>query len=103
MLLILHLTPASVHSSGGLRNTWIGIKAVPSAIPLAIGVALARSRRRPIAAAAQAMGILTLSGAIFLASITGYLGPSYGPIDPMNLRPSKCFIIGCFPPLRSLW
>lgn len=57
-----------------------------SVIPFAMGVTLARFRTRPIAAAARAMGLLTLVVVIFLASITGYLGPSYGPIDPMNFR-----------------
>ena len=99
MLLIRHLTPASVHSSGGLRNTWIGIKAVPSAIPLAVGVASARSRRRRNTAAVRAMGILTLLGVFFLASITGYMGPSYGPIDPMNFRRFQVLHYWVFPSL----
>jgi hypothetical protein len=57
-----------------------------SAIPLAIGVAAARPRRRPIATAARALGLLILLGTLFLASITGYLGPSRGPIDTMSFR-----------------
>jgi len=57
-----------------------------SAIPLAIGETLARARTRPIAAAARASGLLILLVVVVLASITGYLGPSYGPIDAMNVR-----------------
>jgi hypothetical protein len=93
-----------IHSAGpaGAIHRWLphGLFIVDwSAIPLAVGVALARSRRRPIAAAARAIGILTLSGAIFLASITGYLGPSYGPIDPMSFRRFQVLHYWVFPSL----
>jgi hypothetical protein len=57
-----------------------------SAVPVAIGVASARPRRRPIATAARVLGLLALLGALFLASITGYLGPSQGPLDAMSFR-----------------
>jgi hypothetical protein len=57
-----------------------------SAVPLAIGVASARPRRRPIATAARVLGLLALFGALFLGSITGYLGPSQGPLDAMSFR-----------------
>jgi hypothetical protein len=58
-----------------------------SAIPLAIGETLARSRMRPIATAGRASGLIILLGVVFVASITGYLGPSsQGPSDAMTLR-----------------
>ena len=57
-----------------------------SAIPFAIGVTLTRSGGRPFTAAARTLGLLVLLGVIFLASVTGYLGPSHGPVDAMTLR-----------------
>jgi hypothetical protein len=60
---------------------------------------LARSRRRRNTAAVRAMGILTLLGVFFLASITGYTGPSYGPIDPMNFRRFQVLHYWVFPSL----
>jgi hypothetical protein len=57
-----------------------------SAIPLAIGVTFYGARTHPVAAAARATGLLMLLGVIFLASVTGYLGPSYGHIDAMSFR-----------------
>ena len=61
------------------------------AIPLAIGVALAYPRGRPLAKAARVLGLLAVLGAILIESFTGYLGPSYmGPsneqINAMTLR-----------------
>jgi hypothetical protein len=56
------------------------------AIPLAIGVALAYPRGRPVAKAARVLGLLAVLGAILLASFTGYVGPSNEQINPMTLR-----------------
>jgi hypothetical protein len=47
---------------------------------------LARSRMRSIGSAARALGLLILLGVVFVATITGHLGPSHGPIDAMSLR-----------------
>ena len=38
-------------------------------------------------------------GVFFLASITGYMGPSYGPIDPMNFRRFQVLHYWVFPSL----
>jgi hypothetical protein len=55
-------------------------------IAFAIGEILARFRKRPLAAAVRVFGLLVLLGLLFLASITGYLGPSYGRLEPMTFR-----------------
>jgi hypothetical protein len=68
-----------------------------TAIPFAIGEILVRFRMRPVAAAARVAGLLMFLGVLFLSSITGYLGPSYGPIDPMNFRRFQILHYGVFP------
>ena len=55
------------------------------AVPFAIGVALGRPGGHSLAASARVAGLSTLLGVIFLASITGYLGPSYGQVYEMSL------------------
>jgi hypothetical protein len=57
-----------------------------SAIPFALGETLARPRMRPIVIAARVSGLVMLLGVVFLASITGYLGPSHASLDAMNFR-----------------
>ena len=70
-----------------------------TAIPFAIGEVLVRFRARPLAAAGRASGLLLLLFVLFLASITGYLGPSYAPLDPMNFRRFQVLHYGVFPTL----
>jgi hypothetical protein len=57
-----------------------------SAIPIAIGITSALLRGHPLARFARPLGFLSLLGVLFLASTTGYLGPSSGPYDAMTLR-----------------
>jgi hypothetical protein len=68
-----------------------------NAVPFSIGVSLARPRGRPFVAVASALAPIATPGAIFLASITGYLGPSYGPIDPMTYTRFRVLHYGVFP------
>jgi hypothetical protein len=67
------------------------------AVPIAIGVTLARSRASPIVRAGRSLGLLLLLGAIFVASVTGYLGPSHGPIDSMALNRFRVLHYGVCP------
>jgi hypothetical protein len=86
---------ATVHlwlSHGLLILAW-------NAIPLAIGVSLAGARARPVFAAGRALGLLFLLGALFVASFTGYLGPSHGPIDALALTRFRVLHYGLFPAL----
>ena len=52
---------------------------------------------RPLAAVARASGLLMLLVVLFLASITGYLGPSYVSLDPMNFRRFQVLHYGVWP------
>ena len=70
-----------------------------SAIPLALGVTLADARAHPVVATVQSLGLLLLMGALFAASFTGYLGPSYGPIDAMSLSRFRILHFGVCPSL----
>ncbi len=65
-------------SHGSLILAW-------NAIPLAIGVNLAWVRAHPIIRAGRCVGLLLLLGGLFVASFTGYLSPSQGPIDGLSL------------------
>jgi hypothetical protein len=68
-----------------------------SAIPLAIGVTLAGSRRRPFVRAGRSLGLVLLLGALWVASLTGYLGPSQGPIDAVSLARFRMLHYGLCP------
>jgi hypothetical protein len=68
-----------------------------NAIPLAIGVTLARVRARPIIAAGRILGLLLLLVILFVASFTGYLGPSQGPIDARSLTRFRVLHYGLWP------
>ncbi len=70
-----------------------------NAIPLAVGEALARYSGRPLATAARVFGLLCFLFVVFLASITGYVGPSYGPIDAMNFHRFQVLHYWLFPAL----
>jgi hypothetical protein len=69
------------------------------AIPLAIGVTLTRSRTSPLVTVGRSLGLLLLLGALFVASLTGYLGPSQGPIDAMSLSRFRMLHYGVCPSL----
>jgi hypothetical protein len=70
-----------------------------NAIPFAIGVTLAGIRLRPAVATARSLGLLLLLAALFVASFTGYLGPSYGPMDVMTLDRFRVLHYIVCPPL----
>ncbi len=70
-----------------------------SAVPLAIGIVSAHPGRRPVATAARAVGLLILWATLFLASITGYLGPSHGQTDSMSFRRFQVLHYGVWPVL----
>ncbi len=55
-----------------------------SAIPIAVSFTLT-GHRRPFTAAARVFALLALLGLLFLASLTGYLGPSNGATEPFTL------------------
>jgi hypothetical protein len=68
-----------------------------TAIPLAIGVTLARARARPFASPGHALGLLFLLGALLVASFTGYLGPSQGPANAQTFTRFRVLHYGLFP------
>ena len=68
-----------------------------SVVPFTIGVTIACARHRPLVAAGYVTASLLSLGAMFVASLTGYIGPSRGPIDPMNLVRFKVMHYGVFP------
>jgi hypothetical protein len=76
-------------------------------VPFTVGVALARSRGRPVATVRDILVPVAVLGIIFLASVTGYLGPSHRPIGPMTLNRFRVFHYGVFPSLAvglsALW
>jgi hypothetical protein len=69
-----------------------------SAVPFAVGVTMA-SLRRPVVATVRAFALLALLGVLFLASVTGYLGPSRGPIDALRLQRFQVFHYWVLPSL----
>ena len=68
-----------------------------SAIPLAIGVTVARARAGPILAVGQVLGLLLLLVVLFVASFTGYLGPSHGPSDALSVTRFRVLHYGLWP------
>jgi hypothetical protein len=70
-----------------------------NAIPLAIGVTLVGARARPVAASVRSVGLLLLLGVLFVATFTGYLRPSHGPIDAMSLNRFRLLHYGGCPSL----
>jgi hypothetical protein len=56
-----------------------------SVILPSIGIALVGARSRPIVALMRTFGLSLLLVVLFVASLTGYLGPSRGPIDALSL------------------
>jgi hypothetical protein len=68
-----------------------------NAIPLALGATLAWARARPIVTMARSLGIPLLLGVLFVASFTGYLGPSQGPIDALSLTRFRVLHYGLCP------
>jgi hypothetical protein len=68
-----------------------------NAIPLAIGVTLARACARPIVAVGRTFGLLLLLVVLFVASFTGYLGPSLGPTDALSLTRFRVHHYGLWP------
>ncbi len=84
------LSGLAVHGSslGVVTHRWLshGLLILAwNAIPLAIGVNLAWARAHPIVRAGRCLGLLLLLGGLFVASFTGYLGLSHGPIDALSL------------------
>ena len=70
-----------------------------NAIPLAIGGNLAGARAGPVAATVRSVSLLLLLGVLFVASFTGYLGPSHAPIDGMSLNRFRVMHYGVCPVL----
>jgi uncharacterized protein YhhL (DUF1145 family) len=68
-------------------------------LPLAAGFALASPHRRPVGRALSVLMLMALLGTTLLASLTGYLGPSRGDVDPMTLRRFRILHYGVFPAL----
>jgi hypothetical protein len=66
-------------------------------LPPVIGITWARIRGRVRVAVASTLGFLGLLGALLLASITGYLGPSNGPYDLLALRRFQFLHYGVMP------
>ena len=68
-------------------------------VPFSMGVRISLSRRGPYATAGACLVPLALLGVIFLATITGYLGPSHGQINPMSLQRFRVMHYGVWPVL----
>jgi hypothetical protein len=68
-----------------------------NAIPLAIGVNLAWARAHPIKRAGRCFGLLLLLGVLFVASFTGYLDLSQGPVDALSLAQFRVLHYGVCP------
>ena len=71
-----------------------------NAIPFATGVTMA-SLRRPVVQHTSPWPWSRLLVVLFLASVTGYVGPAYGPIDALASGDFRCCTTGHFP--RSRW
>ena len=68
-----------------------------NAIPVAMGVNLASARAHRNIGALRSLGLLLLLGVLFVASLTGYFGPSQGPIDALSLARFRVLHYGLCP------
>jgi hypothetical protein len=75
-----------------------------SAIPIGAAAAIGRAIRirRPLGAFARILAGLAVLGLSFLASITGYLGPTHGRREPMALNRFYVLHYGVFPGLLAI-
>jgi hypothetical protein len=55
-------------------------------VPIAAGVEFAQLSAPPLRVTIRALGRMFLIPVLWVDCLTGYVGPSHGPIDPMNLR-----------------
>ena len=70
-----------------------------NSVPFGMGVALVRGRQHPFAGLVQTLAVSFLLIVTFLASVTGYLGPLRGQVDPMSLHRFRVLHYWVFPGL----